>query len=110
MRADRSQPIPPLSPASIQLLGEPESVLVAAGGRLDHRIKAWLLGVGIVATGGSAAKRETQVRIWILPEGVLLTNITIRQTGLAHPRRQRQARHGVQGGVGDGLQSVPTDA
>lgn len=81
MKTDRSKPLAPLSPASTQPLGEPETIVVAAGGNLDHRIRAWKIGTGKISTGGPTSKREIEVRIWLLPTGVLLTNVTTRQFG-----------------------------
>ncbi len=78
--ADLTSPLAPLSPELVQSLGEPQTVVVGVEGRLDRRALAWPLGVGVVATGGASSKRETTVEIWLLPTGVLLTNVAVRQT------------------------------
>lgn len=72
---DRTKPLAPLSLESTESLGEPESILVSVSGGLDQRALAWPLGSGSVRTGVSPTSRETIVRIWLLPAGVLLTNV-----------------------------------
>jgi len=76
----RTKPLAPLSPESTQPLGATESILVGLDGRLDQRADAWLIGKGAVTTGGPTSKRETLIRVWLLPAGMLLTNVTVTTT------------------------------